>query len=135
MQIPHKPLVMRTPARPIWVTPPAPADQKKNLPPITVWIHGTRLFPQALLKNFFYSKPGLNHYQSLGPQFHQHKIAKMLVKSHPIALPSQHFIFLAGTANYHLRSVSWLPASSIAICMQFGKSIKKRMAQTLLFKS
>lgn len=81
MQIPHKPLVMRTNARPLSFA--MPEEKKTCLPPITVWIHGTRLLPQVIFKNFFYSKPGLNHYANLGPQFHQHKIAQMLIKSDP----------------------------------------------------
>ena len=44
-------------------------------PPVTVWIHGTRLLPQSMFKNFFYSKPGLHHYQVLSSKYHQYQIA------------------------------------------------------------
>lgn len=52
-------------------------------PPITIWIHGTRLLPKALFKKLFYSKPGLHLYSELEPHFHQFEIAQALIDSNP----------------------------------------------------
>jgi hypothetical protein len=52
-------------------------------PPITVWIHGTRLLPKGMFERFFFSKPGLNHYATLESKYHQHRIAQTLIAHDP----------------------------------------------------
>lgn len=60
-------------------------------PPITVWVHGTRFFPEPVLKKFFYCKDGLNHYTSLAPEYRHHKLAQTLIDADPITYDARHF--------------------------------------------
>ena len=62
-----------------------------NSSSITVWVHGTRFLPKGVMENFFYSKPGLNHYTSIESQYHQREIAETLIKSNPELFPVEHF--------------------------------------------
>lgn len=65
------------------VTPKAPV--------ITIWIHGTRFFPENVFRNYFYSLPGLHHYQDLATQYHQRRIADTLIASDSTMFPAQTF--------------------------------------------
>lgn len=67
----------------------APVPQQS--PPITIWVHGTRLLPKGVLPHFFYSKPGLHHYQEIEPKYYQHKIAQTLIKADPYNYSDQEF--------------------------------------------
>lgn len=60
-------------------------------PPITIWVHGTRLLPQGVLQKFFYSKPGLHHYTEIEPKYYQRKIAQTLINADPINYPAEEF--------------------------------------------
>lgn len=70
---------------------PLPAPISLQTPPVTIWVHGTRLLPKGVLPTFFYSKPGLHHYQEIDPKYYQHKIAQTLINADPINYPEQEF--------------------------------------------
>ncbi len=107
MQVCQKPLVRRT-------TLAAQRNDSKGVstaidmhaqPPLTIWVHGTRLLPKGMFKNFFYCQPGLHHYSELEPKYRHHKVAKTLINSDPLAFPEQTFYLfgwdgvLSGTAR------------------------------------
>lgn len=68
-----------------------PVTVVHQLPPINVWIHGTRLFPSQVLKSFFYAHPGLSHYTRLDPEYHMRTIADTLIASNPHIFPAETF--------------------------------------------
>ena len=93
MQLSQKPLVKRINLKtsaPIATSIDATTNFAQN-PPITIWIHGTRLLPKGMFQKFFYSKPGLHHYATIDPKFHLHKIAATLSASDPYLFPAQTF--------------------------------------------
>ncbi len=60
-------------------------------PPITIWIHGTRFFPEGVLDTYFFSLPGLNHYASIEPKYHQRRLAETLIGIDPGQYNAEHF--------------------------------------------
>ncbi len=87
----QQPLVTRTLNRP---AAPSCAPQKpvcQEAPAITIWVHGTRFFPEPILKRFFYCKEGLHHYTSLDPSYRHHKLAQTLSESDPDHFQAEHF--------------------------------------------
>lgn len=58
-------------------------DFKQAQPMITIWVHGTRFFPEPVLKKFFHCQNGLNHYTSLDPSYRHHSLAKTLIDADP----------------------------------------------------
>lgn len=77
------------PAKNLKTTQKAPVHQTN--PTITIWVHGTRLLPNGVMKNFFYSKPGLHHYTEIEPKYYQRKIAQTLINADPINYPAEEF--------------------------------------------
>jgi hypothetical protein len=65
-----------------------PGDSK---PSINIWIHGTRLLPKGMFKNFFFSKSGLHHYAEIDEKYHQYQIAQTLINSDPALFPAATF--------------------------------------------
>lgn len=63
----------------------------QTAPPITIWVHGTRFFPEGVFDTFFFSKQGLNHYTSIAPYYHQHKLATTLIAADPQMFCAEHF--------------------------------------------
>ena len=49
-------------------------------PIITIWIHGTRLTPSAIMHNFFYRKLGMHPITEYLPKYHLHAIANTLAQ-------------------------------------------------------
>lgn len=60
-------------------------------PPITIWVHGTRLLPDGIFEQFFFSKPGLNHYTSIDAKYHQRRLAQTLIEADPELFPAEYF--------------------------------------------
>lgn len=60
-----------------------PKKQVTQAPAVTIWVHGTRFFPEPVLKKFFYCKDGLNHYSSLDPEYRHYKLAQTLIDADP----------------------------------------------------
>lgn len=60
-------------------------------PAISIWVHGTRFFPEPVLKKFFYCKDGLHHYTSLDPSYRHYKLAQTLIECDPERYDAQHF--------------------------------------------
>lgn len=87
-QVQKKPIAKR-------ITISAKSSQKapiiQEAPVITVWVHGTRLLPKGVLPTFFFSKPGLHHYQEIAPKYYQRKIAQTLIDADPVLFPSEEF--------------------------------------------
>ena len=70
------------------------ASQKETLQPsptITVWVHGTRFFPEQVLKKFFYCKEGLNHYTCLDKSYRHHTLCQTLIDSDSTRFTAEHF--------------------------------------------
>lgn len=63
----------------------------QNPPIITVWVHGTRFFPEPVLKKFFYCKDGLNHYTSLDPSYRHHTLCQTLIDTDPDRFNAEQF--------------------------------------------
>lgn len=66
-------------------------NQSTSSPSITIWVHGTRLLPDGMFEEFFFSKPGLNHYTSIAAKYHQRRIAQTLIDADPELFPAEHF--------------------------------------------
>lgn len=64
-------------------------------PTITVWIHGTKLFPRQVLKNLFHAPKGLIPAQEFDRKYHLRMIAETLAESNPERYPIEH-IYLFG---------------------------------------
>lgn len=62
-----------------------------EVPAITIWVHGTRFFPEPVLKKFFYCKDGLNHYTSLDPSYRHYKLAQTLIDADPQKFNAEYF--------------------------------------------
>ena len=60
-------------------------------PSVTVWVHGTRILPDGMFEQFFFSKPGLNHYTSIDSKYHQRKLAQTLIDADPELFPADYF--------------------------------------------
>lgn len=60
-------------------------------PAITIWVHGTRFFPEPVLKKFFYCKDGLNHYTCLDPEYRHYKLAQTLIDTDPEKYNAENF--------------------------------------------
>lgn len=58
---------------------------------ITVWIHGTRLFPDFTFRNFFYTPPNFTHIDNIDQKYHIRKIANRLIKHDPDRFSKEHF--------------------------------------------
>lgn len=65
--------------------------QAETHPTINIWIHGTRLLPQGMFQNFFFSKSGLHHYAEIDAKYHQYQIAQTLINSDPNMFPATTF--------------------------------------------
>ena len=92
MQIAHKPITRHISIKkssPILKTSIDVPTQSN--PTINIWIHGTRLLPQGMFQNFFFSKYGLHHYREIDGKYHQHKIAQTLINNNPQMFPADTF--------------------------------------------
>jgi hypothetical protein len=87
-QVNKKPIAKRV-SIPVKNLKTAPIAQEA--PTITVWVHGTRLLPKGVLPTFFFSKPGLHHYQEIDAKYYQRKIAQTLIDADPALFPSEEF--------------------------------------------
>ncbi|MFI5332529.1 MAG: hypothetical protein ACHQVS_00335 [Candidatus Babeliales bacterium] len=93
-----------------------------NLPPITIWIHGTlpeHLIPSIFsgitiesVHNFFYCKPGLTKAAELEPKYQHYQFARTLSTQQPTLFPFDTFYIYGwpGTldSNERLRSAHLL---------------------------
>lgn len=69
-----------------------PQKQITKTPPVvTVWVHGTRFFPEPVLKKFFYCHDGLNHYTSLDSTYRHHTLCQTLIDSDPNRFEAEYF--------------------------------------------
>lgn len=58
---------------------------------VTVFVHGTRLFPKFYLQELFYSPQGLTRVAELEPRSHMHTIARVLSDAGPGRFLYEHF--------------------------------------------
>ena len=73
------------------VSTPHVTQKAENPSSITIWIHGTRLFPRGILENFHYAKPNINPAMELDTKYHTRTIADSLIKADPIRFPQETF--------------------------------------------
>ena len=66
---------------------------KQQKPCITIWIHGTKLTPPAIMHNFFYRKLGLHAAQSYETRYHMRTIAQTLASENPLQFCQDNFYF------------------------------------------
>ena len=59
--------------------------------PITIWIHGTRMFPPGVLDNYFHSEPGLHHFSFTAPCYKVRRVAQDIIASDPLYYEQQGF--------------------------------------------
>jgi hypothetical protein len=52
-------------------------------PPITIWIHGSRLFPRAVFKTSFHNQPQLKLATDIDKKYHLRQVADILIKTDP----------------------------------------------------
>ncbi len=62
-----------------------------NNPPITIWVHGTKILPGSLFTSFFHSEPGLYLAQKINPKFHLRTIAQTIINNDPLTFAPQTF--------------------------------------------
>lgn len=63
-----------------YITPKKAIEScEQNSQIITIWVHGTRFFPEPILKKFFYCHDGLNHYTSLDSSYRHHTLCQTLI--------------------------------------------------------
>lgn len=68
-------------------------------PTVTIFIHGTRIFPKFYVQELFYSPEGLNHISALEEASHMHTIARALEKSDPQRYPYEQFYTFGWNGN------------------------------------
>jgi hypothetical protein len=66
-------------------------SQGKEVPNITVWVHGTKLFTGKIFPTFFHSEPGLLPACNYTDQNHLKKVANWLFDYSPDEFPFEHF--------------------------------------------
>lgn len=72
---------------------------------ITVWVHGTRIFPNDLFKETFKETPSIKHYLDLDPSTKLHTIASQLIAASPEAFfPDDYYVFgWSGELSFNVR--------------------------------
>ena len=108
MQIPKKQLTRQVyiPAAPQWPAVANPIQSKTS--GITIWVHGTRFFPEIVFSNFFYCKRGLHHYTEIAEKYHHRKIAQTLIDNGPDRFCLEHFYLFgwSGTLSFKERELA-----------------------------
>lgn len=67
-------------------------QEAQSCPPaVTIWVHGTRFFPEGVLDTYFFSLSGLNHYTSIDAKYHQRRLAETLIAADPEHFNAEHF--------------------------------------------
>jgi hypothetical protein len=66
---------------------------------ITVFVHGTRLFPKFYAQELFYSPEGFKHISQLEKSSHMHTIARALANTDPVAFNAQAFYAFGWNGN------------------------------------
>lgn len=69
---------------------PAPCACSDDTPPITIWIHGTKL-SKRIVPFFAFCKPGLHHYSQTPKKYYLRTIAQTLIDYHPEQFPADTF--------------------------------------------
>lgn len=95
MQITQKPIIRNYTASRISSYEPLETsidsqNSQELVPAVTIWVHGTRLLPEGIFERYFYSKPGLNHYTSIEPKYHQRRLVETLHHADPQHFPCEH---------------------------------------------
>jgi hypothetical protein len=68
--------------------------QKKKEITITIWVHGSNVTPDLILRNFFYHQKGMvNALQYRSPRYHARVIAEVLSEADPINYQMENFYF------------------------------------------
>lgn len=75
------------------------AEDKKNPIKVTIFVHGTRLFPKFYLQELFYSPRGLKRVSELEWASHMHTIAQTLSTASPERFSYEHFYVFGWTGK------------------------------------
>lgn len=97
---------------------------------ITVFIHGTRIFPKFYAQELFYSPDGLKHISQIEKASHMHTIAHALAKADPARFSVQSFYTFGWNGNLDFNErkkaahdvYKALKAFSDSYVAKFGKS-------------
>lgn len=68
-------------------------------PTVTIFIHGTRIFPKFYAQELFYSPEGFNHISAIEEASHMHTIARALEDSDPQKYPYEQFYTFGWNGN------------------------------------
>lgn len=64
-----------------------------DTPPLTIWVHGTKLTPTIAFANFFYKMPGMNPAIAYDQKYHKRTIANLLSELDPKRYLLENFYF------------------------------------------
>lgn len=67
--------------------------QEQEHPPVTIWVHGTKLTPTFICKNFFYRKIGMQPARDYEEKYHKRTIAELLCQTSPEQYALDQFYF------------------------------------------
>ena len=82
-----------------------PVDEKINKsivvtsPPITVWVHGSKIIGETIFPNFFYCPLGFHNAQELDKKYHHRSIAESLSQTDSERFPLETFYFFGWPGN------------------------------------
>jgi hypothetical protein len=65
------------------------SDTGEDVCPLTVWVHGTRLFSNPILWRFFHKNPGLAHINEIDQKHHTNRIGTTLFEADSKQFPKQ----------------------------------------------
>lgn len=140
MQIVQKPMVRHfdvrnttTPAKPIQ-TAINIQEAQPALPSITIWVHGTRLLPDGMFEQFFFSKPGLNHYTSIDEKYHQRKLAATLIEADPEQFCAEYFYLFGWNGKLSFKEREIAARKLYLDLKQVRQEYKKNMGLNHLYE-
>lgn len=84
---------------------PVPSNIEHNTPPITIWVHGTKLVGSKILPNFFNCQQGLHRACKLDKNYHHRIIAQTLAETNPERFPLETFYLFgwSGALSFEAR--------------------------------
>ncbi len=66
-------------------------ENNQKEPDITIWVHGTCLFPRLFLNHYFNSDPGLIKAEDVNPNYYLKTIADVISVADPVKFPYETF--------------------------------------------
>lgn len=97
-------------------------ESPENKPRVTIWVHGTRLFTEKVLTNFFYSKKGLFKAENYDKKYHLRTISDCLSESNSSEFPNEHF--------YHF---GWCGSLSVKLRKEAARRLSTSISELINF--